>query len=144
MMNIHIPLPERAETRRKIIGDVLAAYGMHEKEFFNRKNRSHAACEARYDAILLLVQAGFSKVQTARILKIDSSCVHHYLHPEYRQKKKTRMRAELAHEKLPLHVKDAVAEMAAADGVGLFSMLAKWIEERAKIEIEQRARASDG
>jgi hypothetical protein len=138
IMNIHIPLPERAETRRKIIADVLAAYEMDADELFNNKTRNHAVSDARRDAVRMLRDAGFTRSQITRIMKIHHSSVDFYLSPNYRIKRKQEMRVLHAHSMLPSHAKDAVAKIAERDGVKLFAMLAQWIEERAQIEIAQR------
>lgn len=130
---------------RKIIKAVLLEHGVTAEAFFS-KRRHDRLVEARVDAAQRLERKGYTVARISRLLKREYSVVAGYLHPDWRARRKKRVRNNAvrfrAFRLLGKEIGMFVIEYAEAEGVSFDVLLAEWISERARYEVEAKARAA--
>lgn len=134
-------LSGKERIRREILADVLKRHFISKEEFFGRSQRREL-CEARQDAAKRLRAANFSNRRIGQILKRDRSTIVYYFNPEMVERKRVRRRIYQVLESLEPEVRQVVGKMAEAEHVSPMLLLREWINERARFELEARARAA--
>jgi hypothetical protein len=129
------------QVKVQILGEVMAKHCVTPEELVGN-SRMGDVLAARRDAAVRLKAAGFHPTAIARTLRRDPATIHNYLDSQYRDRKRDRMRARKALNRLLPGVNDTVAAIAAAEGVSPVMLAAEWIAERARYEAEAKARAA--
>jgi len=132
----------RANIRDDIIKSVLGKCGLSAAEVFDSKYKFPAVMNARREIARELVKAGFTWVRTAQIVGVHERTIRHYIHPRAARKMRDHTRAVNAHQQISEQTKDIVQTIASESGVGVFSLCAKWIAERAEQEAAKRSPAN--
>lgn len=123
---------------REIIKDVLREHMLHADDFFGTLRHRHLV-KARRAAALRLRDAGYSCTQSARMMKRNHTTVLNYLDKMPEAKRKRRL-FKLLTRNLADDVHHAVVEIAKTEGVSLEVLVAQWVTERTRYEIEAKRR----
>ena len=103
-------------------------------------SREEDVVAARMDAAHRLKAAGFGVVRIGEILKRDHAVIRYYLNKIPRENNRTRQSLRRRRRLLPDDIRAAIDEIAELEGVPPHVLLSQWISERARYEIEARAR----
>jgi hypothetical protein len=129
------------QVKVQILGEVMAKHCVTPEELVG-DSRMADVLAARRDATARLKAAGFHVAAIARTLRRDPATIHNYLDSQYGDRRRDRMRARKALNRLSPEIKDIVGAIAAAEGVSPVMLAAEWIAERARYEAEAKARAA--
>ncbi len=125
----------------KIINSVLLDHGICREDLLGR-SRLTQLVEARKDAACRLSDAGYSRGMIARFLKRDHHTIVYYLDGRVQQMKNEKDRNRSPLYWLEPHVRQAVQEAAACEGVPVRDIIARWVADRAGWESAQKVRAA--
>lgn len=135
-----IPQPTRVGRAKMIIAAVLKLHQVHPDDFYGTVREAYLVA-ARREAVVRLVEAGYSPTHIARILKRNHTTILNYL-PRMREVKKSRASATRILRHLSEDARQIVIDAAKAEGVPPYVLLAQWVSERARYEAEAKARAA--
>ncbi|GAC1572995.1 MAG: hypothetical protein NVS3B5_02250 [Sphingomicrobium sp.] len=131
--------PLKIIVRDQIIAEVLEKHAINLDDLTGRCRDAYLV-EARMDAAHRLRAADFLSTQIGKILKRDHTTILHYLSEDKRTRKIRTLRLSRFKWMAP-DVKDQVIEIAMAEDADPGALVAGWIAERARYEIEARSRA---
>lgn len=131
--------PTRTDQRKRIIAEVLQKHGIDEGTLLGPA-RTDDVVDARIEAAHRLRSAGFPNIRIAEILKRDRTVIWYYFDKTQRENHRDRLRLKRRHRLLPDDVRAVVNEFAKLEKVAPWTILSEWITERARYELEARAR----
>ena len=134
-------LPTKTAVRKRIIDQVLEDHNITMAELVGR-SRIERFVDARRDAAIMLMAAGFKMTRICEIMRRDHTTIHSYFSHTKREKMRARKRGQIVLDVLPDDVQGIVAEYAKANDTSPLTTVIEWISERARFEAESRARAA--